>query len=107
MTPTSASGMVDSVRIEELLESVRRLVETQIREADVVLINKIDASTPEKIKKAVDLVKGINPNAEIIYGSGRTLQGVKEIATIMETRISPRYDEATEKEILRKSYVTK
>jgi hypothetical protein len=55
----------------------------------------------------VDLVKGINPNAEILYGSGRTLQGVKEIATIMETRISPRYDEASEKEILRKSYGTK
>ena len=63
--------LVDSVRIEELLESVRRLVETQIREADVVLINKVDASTPEKIKKAVDLVKGINPTAEIMYGSGQ------------------------------------
>lgn len=104
---TPVLTLVDSVRIDVLMESVRRLVETQIREADVVLINKVDASTPEKIKKAVDLVKSINPTAEILYGSGRTLQGVKEIATIMETRVSPRYDEATEKEILRKSYGAK
>ena len=48
---TPVLTLVDSVRIEELLESVRRLVETQIREADVVLINKVDASTPEKSRR--------------------------------------------------------
>jgi G3E family GTPase len=97
--------LVDSVRIEELLHSVRRLVETQIREADVVLINKVDASTPEKIKLSEEFVRQVNPRARIMYGSGRQGQGVKEIATAIEKEISPRYDEAMEEEILRKEYV--
>jgi G3E family GTPase len=99
--------LVDALRIDELLASVRRLVETQIREADIVFINKIDAASPEKVKHAVEFVKVVNPRAEIVYGSGRTGQGVKEIATAMESRLSPRYDEAAEAEILRKEYASK
>lgn len=97
--------LVDSVRIDELLESVRRLVETQIREADVVFINKIDASTSEKIRRSEDFVRSINPRAKIMHGSGKQNQGVKEIANLIETELSPRYDEAMEKELLRKQYV--
>jgi G3E family GTPase len=99
--------LVDALRIEELLASVRRLVETQIREADIVFINKVDAASQDKIRNAVEFVKVVNPRAEIMYGSGRTGQGVKEIATAMETRLSPRYDEASEAEILRKEYASK
>ena len=39
-----------------------------------------------------------------MYGSGKNNQGVKEVAPLMETDFSPRYDEATEKELLRKQY---
>ncbi|HSV42864.1 MAG TPA: GTP-binding protein, partial [Methanomassiliicoccales archaeon] len=97
--------LVDAIRIEDLLGSVRRLVETQVREADVVFINKVDSASPEKVKKAEDFVRGVNPTAKIMYGSGRNGQGVKEIATLIERDLSPRYDEAVEKELLRKSYV--
>jgi G3E family GTPase len=97
--------LVDAVRIDELLNAVRRLVETQIREADIVFINKIDSATPEKIKRCEEFIRTVNTKAKIMYGSGRTNQGVKEIATAMETEISPRYDEAVEKELLRKQYV--
>jgi len=97
--------LADAVRIDELLNSVRRLVETQIREADIVFINKVDSASPDKIKRCEEFIKTVNPRAKIMHGSGRTLQGVKEIATAIETEISPRYDEAVEKELLRKQYV--
>ena len=96
--------LVDSLRIEDLMHAVRRLVETQIREADVVFINKVDSATKEKIDLSVQLSKAINPNAEIMFGSGRNNQGIKEVATLIETRTSPRYDESYEKEMLKKEY---
>jgi len=97
--------LVDSMRIDELLITVRRLVETQIREADVVFINKVDASTPDKIKRTEEFVRQVNPRAKIMHGSGKLSKGVKEIAILIERDISPRYDEAMEEEILRKEYV--
>jgi len=96
--------LVDATRIELLMDAVRRLVETQIREADVVLINKVDAATEEQIEKSRTMIKKINPNAEILLVSGRNQVGLKEVADIIETRVSPRYDEAVEKELLRKQY---
>ena len=96
--------LVDALRIDELITSVRRLVETQIREADVVFINKVDSATQEKIDLSVTFSKSINPNAEIMFGSGRNNQGVKEAADLIETRTSPRYDESYEKEMLKREY---
>lgn len=98
--------LVDSTRIDMLFESVRRLVETQIREADVCLINKVDAATQEQIEKSRELIQHINPRAEIMLSSDRTGLNSKEVADIIEKRISPRYDEAIEKELLRRQYGT-
>jgi G3E family GTPase len=96
--------LVDATRIDMLIEAVRRLVETQIREADVCLINKVDAANPEQIERSRQMIKGINPRAEILLAAGRTGKGLQEVADIIEKRVSPRYDEAVEKELLRKQY---
>jgi G3E family GTPase len=96
--------LVDATRIDMLIDAVKRLVETQIREADVCLINKVDAATQEQIEKSRKLIQNINPRAEIMLASNRTGQGMKEVADIIEKRISPRYDEAVEKELLRQQY---
>jgi len=96
--------LVDAMRIDLLMDSVKRLVETQIREADVALINKIDAASEEQIEKSRKLIRGINPTAEIMLVSGRNQIGLKEVADLIEKRVSPRYDEAVEKELLRKQY---
>jgi G3E family GTPase len=96
--------LVDATRIDMLIDAVKRLVETQIREADVCLINKVDAATQEQIEKSRKLIRNINPRAEILLASNRTGQGIKEVADIIEKRISPRYDEAVEKELLRQQY---
>jgi G3E family GTPase len=96
--------LVDATRIDMLIDAVKRLVETQIREADVCLINKVDVATQEQIEKSRKLIQQINPRAEIILASNRTGQGVKEVADLIEKRISPRYDEAVEKELLKQQY---
>jgi len=96
--------LVDATRIDMLIDAVKRLVETQIREADVCLINKVDVATQEQIEKSRKLIQSINPRAEILLASNRTGQGIKEVADIIEKRISPRYDEAVEKELLRQQY---
>jgi G3E family GTPase len=96
--------LVDATRIDMLIDAVKRLVETQIREADVCLINKVDAATQDQIEKSRKLIQNINPRAEIMLASNRTGQGIKEVADIIEKRISPRYDEAVEKELLRQQY---
>ena len=96
--------LVDATRIEMLIRAVRRLVETQIREADVCFVNKVDTADAAGIKKTEELIKSINPKAEIMYMSSESGKGIKEACDIIAERFSPRYDEAMEKEILRKQY---
>ncbi|MBN1504837.1 MAG: GTPase [Candidatus Eisenbacteria bacterium] len=40
--------------------------ETNVRAADVVIVNKEDTATPESVKAVKDTVKLLNPNAEVI-----------------------------------------
>lgn len=96
--------LVDATRIDMLLHAVKRLIETQIREADVVFINKIDAATQDQIEQSRALITSINPRAEISKSSSRTGLGMSKIADIIESQISPRYDEALEKELLKQEY---
>ena len=83
---------VDAMRIEKLMNNVRRLVETQIIEADAVLINKVDAVSEERLRSVTELVKGLNPNVRLIYGSARTGQGIKEVADLMVNGEAVVYD---------------
>ena len=96
--------LVDSTRIDTLLSTVRRLVVTQIREADICLINKVDASDEGRFKRSEELVKEINPNCKIMRISTHKGVGIKEVAKIIATETSARYDEAIEKELLRQQY---
>jgi len=74
---------VDAMRIDKLMNNVRRLVETQIIEADAVLINKVDAVSEERLKSITDMVRALNPDVGLIYGSSRTGRGVAEVADLM------------------------
>ncbi|MGN1045373.1 MAG: CobW family GTP-binding protein [Candidatus Methanomethylophilaceae archaeon] len=96
--------LVDSTRIEMLMRAVKRLVETQIREADVCFINKIDAATPEEIKMTEQFIREINPTAEITYMSAETGEGVEHACDLIEKGVSARYDDAVEAERLRNEY---
>ena len=96
--------LVDATRVDLLVKAVKRLVETQIREADVCFVNKVDSASPADIAKAEKLIKEINPKAEIARMSSETGLGIKYACDLIETRISPRYDEAVEEELLKKQY---
>ena len=96
--------LVDATRIDLLIKAVKRLVETQIREADVCFVNKVDTATPSDIAKAEQMIKQMNPKAEIAHMSSETGEGIMYACDLITTRTSPRYDEAVEEEVLRKQY---
>ena len=96
--------LVDATRIDLLVKAVKRLVETQIREADVCFVNKVDTASAADIAKTEQLIREINPKAEISHMSSESGQGIKYACDLIETKISPRYDEAVEEELLKKQY---
>ena len=96
--------LVDASRAVMLERAVKRLVETQIREADVCFVNKIDIATPEEIKKAESLIAGMNPHAEIAYMSAETGEGIGYACDLIEQKTSSRYDDAVEAERLKQGY---
>jgi len=83
---------VDALRIDKLMNNVRRLVETQIIEADAVLINKVDAVDEDRLDRVTKMVRELNPEVQLYYGSSRTGNGVKEIADIMVSGKAVVYD---------------
>jgi len=96
--------LVDATRIDLLVKAVKRLVETQIREADVCFVNKVDTAPAGDIKKTEEMIRAINSRAEIAHMSSETGLGIMYACDLIETKISPRYDEAVEEEMLRKQY---
>ena len=96
--------LVDATRIDLLVKAVKRLVETQIREADVCFVNKVDTAPAADIKKTEEMIRAINSRAEIAHMSSETGLGIMYACDLIETKISPRYDEAVEEEMLRKQY---
>ena len=90
--------LVDAASLKMLIKAVRRLVETQIREADVCFVNKIDAATQEEIAMAEDFIKSINPHAEISHMSAETGQGIDHACDLIQNGTSARYDESVDKE---------
>lgn len=96
--------LVDATRIDLLVKAVKRLVETQIREADVCFVNKVDTASPADIAKTEKMIKEMNPRVEISHMSSETGQGIDYACDLITTRISPRYDEAVEEELLKKQY---
>ncbi|MDR1690666.1 MAG: hypothetical protein LBR42_02325 [Candidatus Methanoplasma sp.] len=96
--------LVDAMRIDLLMKAVKRLVETQIREADVCFVNKVDTASPAAIAKTEGLIKEMNPRVEIAHMSSETGQGIDYACDLIVNRISPRYDEAVEEELLKKQY---
>ena len=96
--------LVDATRIELLIKAVKRLVETQIREADVCFVNKVDTASAADIARTEAMIKEMNPKVEISHMSSETGQGIDYACELILNRISPRYDEAVEEQLLKKQY---
>ena len=63
--------VVDAERWEALRAVTPFLIENQIKDADIILINKIDISSEEEIQKAEKEIKSINNTAELYKVSAR------------------------------------
>lgn len=96
--------LVDAMRIDLLVQAVKRLVETQIREADVCFVNKTDTASQASIAKTEGLIREMNPKAEIAHMSSETGLGIEYACDLIINKISPRYDEAVEEERLKRQY---
>jgi G3E family GTPase len=73
--------LFDTTRAEKFLtyDTLKRLVATQLRDADIIALNKVDAAPEEKIEHSKEYVDHINPNAKIIRLSSRTGEGFSTI----------------------------
>ena len=96
--------LVDASRIDLLIRAVKRLVETQIREADICFVNKIDLATPEQIKKTEDFIREMNPTADIQHMSANTGEGIDYAVDKIDKEFSARYDESMEEFRLQQEY---
>jgi G3E family GTPase len=59
-------ALIDGDRIDLLKKAVYPLLSSGIEVSGTVLITKTDVASPDKIKEAEDLVKEINPEADLI-----------------------------------------
>ena len=95
---------VDPLAMEEQMIFVGRLISTQIKEADAVMVNKTDACTDAELEGCVDAIKQIKPSASIMLGSAVTGKGVKEMADLVLNEVSERYGEAMEEGRFKEQY---
>ena len=73
--------LFDTTRAEKFLnyDTLKRLVSTQLRDADIIALNKVDAASKEKIEDSKESAHLINPNAKIMELSSHTGEGLGSI----------------------------
>jgi G3E family GTPase len=73
--------LFDTTRAEKFLtyDTLKRLVATQLRDADIIALNKVDAVPNEKVADSKEAVQLISPDAKILRLSSRTGEGVENI----------------------------
>ncbi|MDA8077418.1 MAG: hypothetical protein M0Z79_00625 [Nitrospiraceae bacterium] len=74
--------LFDTTRAEKLLtyETLQRLVATQLSDADIIALSKVDAAPEETITQAAAAVRGMNPSAEVLRLSVRTGEGISDLS---------------------------
>lgn len=70
--------LFDTTRAEKFLtyETLERLVNTQLRDADIIALSKVDSSSEEQIAYAREGVEKVNPSAKVIRLSASSGEGV-------------------------------
>jgi len=74
--------LFDTTRTEKLLtyETLQRLVKTQVGDADIVALSKVDLAPAGAAERAEQAVREMNPTAEIVRLSTVTGEGLAAIA---------------------------
>lgn len=73
--------LFDTTRAEKLLtfDTLKRLVSTQLTDADIIALSKTDAVSSEALEKAHDKVCRINPSAEVLGLSTHSGKGLADL----------------------------
>jgi G3E family GTPase len=73
--------LFDTSRQEKLLnyETLNRLITTQLKDADIIALSKVDLVSGDMIERAEEAVSRINPKARIMKLSTRRGEGVEEL----------------------------
>ena len=75
--------LLDTSRFEKLLsyESLKRLIATQLKDADIIALSKVDAVPEEKQETAKAAAQEINPSARVIGLSTFREVGISDVVT--------------------------
>jgi G3E family GTPase len=78
--------LFDTTRAAKLLgyETLQRIVTTQLKDADIIALSKIDAISEDALAKAQEMVRIINPGAQIVGLSVTTGVGMKTLTKAVE-----------------------
>jgi G3E family GTPase len=78
--------LFDVTRMEKLLtyDPLRRLVATQVRDAEVIALSKVDRATEESMEEAAKAMRQINVTAEVVRLSTRTGEGFPRLLQAIE-----------------------
>lgn len=81
--------LLDATRAEKLLtyDTLKRLVSTQLRDADIIALSKADRVTPEALEKTRDAATEINPAAAVLELSTHSGKGLAELAGAVRERV--------------------
>jgi G3E family GTPase len=74
--------LFDATRPAELLDMdmLGQLVTTQVKDADIIAVSKIDAVSPSEIEEAEEKVQEVNAKAAVVRLSSFTGEGVDRLA---------------------------
>jgi len=83
--------LFDTTRVEKLInfDTINRLVARQVRDADIVALSKVDASTQADILRSEKEVTRLNPKARIVRLSVKSGEGLEEMVKEVQRETAP------------------
>lgn len=71
--------LVDPLRFTKILEELDLIITSQVTSADILAINKIDASNEEELRSVEGRLRKLNKGATIVRVSAKTGQNVEKL----------------------------
>ncbi len=93
LTHAPVIALLDAARIGLLLKAVRRPVESQLRDADIIAINKVDIADADSLAQARDFARAVNEQARIVETSALRAQGTDALVEAILAEQSARYED--------------
>jgi G3E family GTPase len=80
---TKVLALADAQRWLELYEVLEPLLESQIKSAELIIINKIDTVTSQELEQVTKAVSDLNPEAQIIKLSAYNQDDIAGLAEVI------------------------